>query len=72
MTKSKELYSEIIGIFHDMKELVRYYQGNIIALFIGIAIPTFNQNRNNQGMFLITLKGLYKYLMRVHLINKQV
>ena len=51
MMKSKELYSEIIGIFHDTKELVRYYQGNIIALFIGIAIPIFNQNRNNQGMF---------------------
>ena len=51
MTKSKELYSEIIGIFHDTKELVRYYRGNIIALFIGIAIPIFNQNRNNQGMF---------------------
>ena len=51
MTKSKELYSEIIGIFHDMKELVRYYRGNIIALFIGFAIPIFNQNRNNQGMF---------------------
>ena len=66
MTKSKELYSEIIGIFHDMKKLVRYYRGNIIA------IPIFNQNRNNQGIFLITLKGLYKYLMRVHLINKQV
>ena len=72
MMKSKELYSEIIGIFHDTKELVRYYRGNIIALFIGFAIPIFNQNRNNQGMFLITLKGLYKYLMRVHLINDQV
>ena len=51
MTKSKELYSEIIGIFYDTKELVRYYRGNIIALLIGIAIPIFNQNRNNQGMF---------------------
>ena len=44
MMKSKELYSEIIGIFHDTKELVRYYRGNIIALFIGFAIPIFNQN----------------------------
>ena len=44
MTKSKELYSEIISIFHDMKELVRYYRGNIIVLLIGIAIPIFNQN----------------------------
>ena len=51
MMKSKELYSELIGIFYDMKELVRYYRGNIIALIIGIAIPIFNQNRNNQGMF---------------------
>lgn len=49
--KSKELYSEIIGIFYDMKELLRYYRGNIIMLFIGIAIPIFNQNRNNPGMF---------------------
>ena len=49
--KSKELYSEIIGIFYDMKELLRYYRGNIIMLFIGIVIPIFNQNRNNPGMF---------------------
>ena len=34
-----------------MKIFIRYYRGNIIALFIGIAIPILNQNQNNQGMF---------------------
>ena len=53
------MYDEVKGIifrnyrhfFMTQKELVRYYRGNIIALFIGIAIPIFNQNRNNQGIF---------------------
>ena len=70
--KLKELYSEILGIFYDMKELVRCYRGNIITLLIGIAIPIFNQNRNNPGMFLTTFKGQYKYLMRVPLFKEQV
>ena len=70
--KSKELYSEILGIFYDMKELVRCYRGNIITLLIGITIPIFNQNRNNPGMFLTTFKGQYKYLMRVPLFEEQV
>ena len=55
-----------------MKELMRCYRGNIITLLIGIAIPIFNQNRNNPGMFLTTFKGQYKYLMRVPLFEEQV
>ena len=50
-TKSVELYTEITGIFYDVRELVTAYRGSLITLVIGIAIPIFNQNRNNPGMF---------------------
>jgi len=49
VTTLQTLQNDIIGLMYDVKELARQYQGNLIALVIGIAIPVMN--RNNAGMF---------------------
>ena len=48
---SRELSAEITGLLYDLRELISVYCGNLIALVIGIAIPIFNQYRNNPGMY---------------------
>ena len=48
---AKKLSAEITGILYDLRELVSVYRGNLIALVIGIAIPIFNHNINNPGMY---------------------
>ena len=53
-TKLTPLHSfGITGILYDLRELVSVYHGNLIALVIGIAIPIFNHNINNPGMYFI-------------------
>ena len=53
ITTLRILQNEIVGLFYDVKELLAQYRGNLIALVIGLAIPVFNANRNNPGMFFI-------------------
>ena len=53
---AKKLSAEITGILYDLRELVSVYCGNPIALVIGIAIPIFNHNINNPGMYLLSQK----------------
>ena len=55
---AKKLSAEITGILYDLRELVSDYHGNLIALVIGIAIPIFNHNINNPGMYFIESKNL--------------
>ena len=45
------LQNDLIGLLYDIKELVKAYKGNLIALVVGITFTIFNQNRNNPGMF---------------------
>ena len=53
-TKLTPLHSfGITEILYDLRELVSVYRGNLIALVIGIAIPIFNHNINNPGMYFI-------------------
>ena len=53
---AKKLSAEITGILYDLRKLVSVYRGNLIALVIGIAIPIFNRNINNPGMYLLSQK----------------
>ena len=57
-TIARKLSAEITGLLYDLRELISVYRGNLIVLFIGIAIPIFNQHRNNPGMY-----SSYKDLM---------
>ena len=50
-TIARKLSAEITGLLYDLRELISVYRGNLIALVIGIAIPFFNQHRNNPGMY---------------------
>ena len=50
-TLARKLSAEITGLLYDLRELISVYCGNLIALVIGIAIPIFNQHRNNPGMY---------------------
>ena len=45
------LQNDILGLLYDIKELSTTYQGNLIALGVGIAVAVFNYNRPNAGMF---------------------
>ena len=55
---AKKLSAEITGILYDLKELVSVYCGNLIALVIANAIPIFNHNINNPGMYFIKSKNV--------------
>ena len=50
-TIARKLSAEITGLLYDLRELISVYCGNLIVLVIGIAIPIFNQHRNNPGMY---------------------
>ena len=50
-TIARKLSAEITGLLYDLRELISVYRGNLIMLVIGIAIPIFNQHRNNPGMY---------------------
>ena len=50
-TIARKLSVEITGLLYDLRELISVYRGNLIVLVIGIAIPIFNQHRNNPGMY---------------------
>ena len=50
-TIARKLSAEITGLLYDLRELISVYRGNLITLVIGIAIPIFNQHRNNPGMY---------------------
>ena len=50
-TIARKLSAEITGLLYDLRELISVYHGIPIALVIGIAIPIFNQHRNNPGMY---------------------
>ena len=50
-TIARKLSAEITGLLYDLRELISVYRGNLIVLVIGIAIPIFNQHRNNPGMY---------------------
>ena len=50
-TIARKLSAEITGLLYDLRELISVYRGNLIVLVIGIAIPIFNQYRNNPGMY---------------------
>ena len=50
-TIARKLSAEITGLLYDLRELISVYCGNLIALVKGIAIPIFNQHRNNPGMY---------------------
>ena len=50
-TIARKLSAEITGLLYDLRELISVYCRNLIALVIGIAIPTINQHRNNPGMY---------------------
>ena len=50
-TIARKLSAEITGLLYDLREMISVYRGNLIVLVIGIAIPIFNQHRNNPGMY---------------------
>ena len=50
-TIAKKLSAEITGLLYDLREFISVYRENLIALVIRIAIPIFNQHRNNPGMY---------------------
>ena len=50
-TIARKLSAEITGLLYDLRELISVYRGNLIVLVIGVAIPIFNQHRNNPGMY---------------------
>ena len=50
-TIARKLSAEITGLLYDLRELISVYRGNLIVLVIGIAIPIFNQHRNNPGVY---------------------